>query len=300
MNDNRPQRFGATLYIPALHHNVDSLRNGSVPNLSSMVICLEDATRDDEVEKAIISLREHLERNDSPTKGPSVYVRPRTPDMAERVLAMKGVEHIRGFVIPKATADSLPDWISVLRGDRHAVMPTIETHHAFDSREVYRLRDQTMTLGITVDTVRIGGNDLLSTIGARRSTKRTLYDGPLAAVITTIVGAYAGTGIMLSSPVMEHYSNTALLLEELERDIEHGIYNKTAIHPNQVALINDALKPTYSDVIEAEAILDANAKAVFGFEGSMCEPKTHMAWANMIVARANVFGVQNEITAVAV
>lgn len=300
MNDNRPQRFGATLYIPALHHNVDSLRNGSVKNLSSMVICLEDATRDDEVEEAIVSLKNHLEKYDAPTSGPAVYVRPRTPHMAERILAMRGVENIRGFVIPKATADSLPDWISILRGDRHAIMPTIETYHAFDSREVYRIRDQTITLGVTVDTVRIGGNDLLSTIGARRSATRTLYDGPLASVMTTIIGAYAGTGIMLSSPVMEHYSNVSLLKEEIERDIEHGIYNKTAIHPNQVALINDALKPKASDLVEAQAILDDGAKAVFGFDGSMCEPKTHMAWATMIVARANVFGVHNEITAVAV
>lgn len=294
MNDNRIRRFGATLYVPALNHMVARVRSGEVPHLGSMVICLEDAIRDDQVPAAMEALKAHLATAADHPSGPTVYIRPRSPWMAERIMAMTGVERVRGFVIPKATADTLPDWVSIMRGGRHALMPTLETMHAFDTREVHRLRDQVATLGVTVDVVRIGGNDILATIGARRSSRRTLYDGPLGPVVTGIVGAFAGTGIMLSSPVLEHYSDEALLIEEIERDIEHGIFNKTAIHPRQVAVINDALRPTASQMEDALAILDEDANAVFGHDGSMCEPKTHAAWARLVVERGRQLGVHGD------
>lgn len=294
MNDNKGQRFGATLYIPAIHHGLAEVRSGSISGLGIMVICLEDAIRDDQVPEALRALRQHLATATDVANGPAVYIRPRDPAMAENIMTMPGMDRVRGFVIPKATAETLPDWVSILRGSKHAIMPTLETAEAFDQREVHRLRDQTFALGVTVDMVRIGGNDILSTIGARRSSRRTLYDGPLGPVVSGIVGAFAGTGIMLSSPVLEHYSDEGLLLEEIERDIEHGIFNKTAIHPNQVAIINAALRPSASEVSEAQAILAEDAKAVFGRDGSMCEPKTHAAWARMVIARQRQLGVQSE------
>lgn len=292
MNDNREGRFGATLYVPANHLTLGQVRSGSVNGLGSMVICLEDAIRDDQVEDAIDKLRTHLKAHVPANTQPLAYVRPRTPQMLDLVLRMDGVEHIRGFVLPKATADTLPDWMTSLRGEGYSVMPTIETVHAFDIREVARLRDQALTIGIQVDMMRIGGNDILATIGARRSARRTLYEGPLGPVVTGIVGVFAGTGIALSSPVLEHYADANLLIEEIDMDMEHGIFNKTAIHPRQVPIINNALRPTLHEVVEAKAILATDAKAVFGMEGSMCEPKTHAAWASMVLSRSMTLGTR--------
>lgn len=291
MNDNRIQLHGATLYVPAIHPTVASVRAGSIATLGSMVICLEDSIRDDQVAHALQALKEHLAAASTTNDGPLVYVRPRDPAMAERIMAMPGARDLRGFVIPKATPEGLQEWMSILRNEKWAVMPTIETVHAFDVREIHRLRDQTTTLGIPVDAVRIGGNDILSLIGARRSATRTLYDGPLGMVVSTIVGAYAGTGISLSSPVLEHYSDERLLLEEIERDLEHGIHSKTVIHPRQVAVVNAAMRPTIREVTEANAILDVNAAAVFRSEGSMCEPKTHTTWANNVIERQRRLGI---------
>lgn len=292
MNDNRHQIYGATLYVPAIQPNLDDVRAGSIEGLGSMVICLEDSIRDDQVPLAMDALRRHLSKASPGPDAPTAYIRPRDPDMAERIMKMPGVRGIRGFVIPKATPDGLQDWMSVLRGEKWSVMPTIETAIAFDVREVHRLRDQTVTLGVPVDAIRIGGNDILSTIGARRSATRTLYDGPLGPVVSTIVGAYAGTGISLSSPVLEHYSDEILLLEEIERDIEHGIHSKTAIHPRQVPIVNAAMRPTARDAVEAQAILADDAQAVFRSDGSMCEPKTHAAWARNVLERRRRLGVK--------
>lgn len=296
MNDNKGQQFGATLYVPAINPAVDQIRSGSVQGLGSMVICLEDAIRDDQVDQAMNDLRAHLARHQPSDDQPLAYVRPRNPQMAERIMKMPGAKALRGFVLPKATADTLPDWMGTLRNENYAVMPTIETVHAFDVREVARMRDQALTIGMQVDMVRIGGNDILATIGARRSSRRTLYEGPLGPVVTGIVGVFAGTGIMLSSPVLEHYAENRLLIDEIENDMEHGIFNKTAIHPRQVSIINAALQPTANEVTEARAILDCDAKGVFGMDGSMCEPKTHAAWAALVMARQRSLGMkQNDV-----
>lgn len=293
MNDNRVQIYGATMYVPANNHALHEVRNGSIKGLGSMVICLEDSIRDDEVDDALLTLRNHLAANQTvPDAAPHAYARPRDPDMAERIMRMEGSRALRGFVIPKATPDTLHDWMSILRGERWAIMPTIETIHAFDPREVARLRDQASTIGIPVDTVRIGGNDILSTIGARRSCHRTLYDGPLGPVVSTIVGMFAGTGIPVSSPVLEHYADERLLIEEIERDLEHGIHSKTVIHPRQVRIVNDAMRPTMTEISEARSILDENAAAVFGRDGSMCEPKTHAPWALNVLDRQRFLGAR--------
>src|SRR3546814_20537224 len=42
---------------------------------------------------------------------------------------------------------------------------------------------------------------------------------------------------------------------------------------------------------EARAILSQEAPAVFGRNGSMCEPATHAPWAGMIIRRAQAHGV---------
>lgn len=296
MNDNYEPKFGATLYIPAINENLVSTAGGKLDGLGTLVICLEDAIRDDQVTQAVNNLKCELPKIVKNGNSPTLYIRARTPGMAENIMKMEGFENIRGFVIPKATADSLPDWMAVFRGVDIGIMPTIETAQAFDTKEIHRLRDQIFALGLTVDMVRIGGNDILSLIGARRSKVRTLYEGPLGTVVSRIVGVFSNSGIMLSSPVFEHYSNTLLLEEEIERDVEHGIFNKTAIHPAQIPVINKGMQPTATEVMEAQAILAENAKGVFGFDGSMCEPKTHSRWADMVLARKNQLGIRTEIT----
>jgi citrate lyase beta subunit len=138
--------------------------------------------------------------------------------------------------------------------------------------------------------VRIGGNDILNILGARRSKRRTAYDGPLGPVIRDLPPP-SSAGFQVSAPVFEHFSMGHMLEEEIERDLEHGIMTKTAIHPDQVRLITAAIARAWKKVIEAKAILDVDALAVFGSDGSMCEPATHRTWAAHVIARAQAFGI---------
>lgn len=294
-----PVSLGATLYVPATRGDLSAiLLDGRWPNLRSAVICLEDSIRSDEVGLALCRLeafaRVLRDRQAAGGALPMVFVRPRDAAMLARILAFPGIEHFAGFVLPKATADSLPAYLGVLAFDHHLLMPTLESRDVFDAAEMRRLREQLLAIRDRVLALRIGGNDLLQQLGTRRSAVRTIYDGPLGPVIAELVGMFAPWGFALSAPVFEKFDNIALLREEVGRDIEHGLLTKTAIHPAQIEAIQELYAVDAGELLEARAMLDEASGAVFALNGAMCEPATHRRWAAAIVRRANCFGVRRE------
>jgi len=286
--------LGATLYIPASRADLPKILGGHYPELRSAVLCLEDSIGGAEVPLALANLARLLSSEalagDAALR-PALFVRPRDEAMLAHILTFEGVERLAGFVIPKATADRMPSYLRCLAHDHHVLMPTLETGEVLDGAEMRRLRDQLLSVQARILAIRIGGNDLLQSIGARRSAVRTAYDGPLGGIITSLIGAFAPYGFALSAPVFEHFTNDALLREEVERDLEHGLLTKTAIHPRQIGPIQAAYKVQADELIEAQAIVRRGARAVFASRGSMCERETHKRWATSILRRADSFGV---------
>jgi citrate lyase beta subunit len=208
--------------------------------------------------------------------------------MLEWMLAQPGIERLAGFVLPKITTANLAGWLARLGSAQHGIMPTIESTEAFDRAAMVQMARALAPLGSQVHAVRIGGNDILNQLGVRRSRERTAYDTPLGLAIATMASVFLPEGLALSAPVFEHYALTDVLREEVARDLEHGLLTKTAIHPSQVPIIHDVLRPDPSEVEEARAILAAEARAVFGHGGSMLEPTTHARWAQGVLDRARV------------
>ena len=165
-------------------------------------------------------------RAERPAPSPALFVRPRDSAMLAHILRFEGVEALAGFVIPKASPDNFPAYLHCLADDRHLLMPTLEAPELLDGAEMRRLRDQLLAVQARILAIRIGGNDLLKAIGARRSAVRTAYDGPLGTMIAGFVAAFAPFGFALSAPVFEHFANAELLREEVERDLEHGLFTR--------------------------------------------------------------------------
>lgn len=287
--------LGATLYMPCTRLDLGEALFGTrrIRGLRSAVLCLEDAVLERDVPVALAKLAHFLRsRMDHAflPGDPLVFVRPRDAGMLDRLLCMPGIECVDGFVIPKAHAESLPAYLSLPLRDRHRLMPTLETREACDPLEMRRLRDQLLAVRERILVLRIGGNDLLQSMGLRRAAGRTAYDGPLGGIIAGLVSTFAPWGFPLSAPVMERFGDAALLREEIERDIEHGLFTKTAIHPDQISIIQDALAVPADQFDEARTVLATNAPAVFARDGVMCEVATHRGWATRILDRAAVFG----------
>lgn len=286
--------LGATLYVPASRTDLAAIVGGRHPNLRSMVLCLEDSTHHSEVPRALTNLAQLLRnaaRDETRRPGPALFVRPRDATMLAHILGFEGVGTLAGFVIPKASPDNFPAYLDCLADDRHLLMPTLEAPELLDGAEMRRLRDQLLAVRARILAIRIGGNDLLKAIGARRSAVRTAYDGPLGTMIAGFVAAFAPFGFALSAPVFEHFANAELLREEVERDLEHGLFTKTAIHPSQIDVIQAAYAVDAEALAEAKAMVMGEPRGVFASRGAMCEPETHGNWAHTTIRRAEAFGV---------
>ncbi len=294
-----PLRLGASLYTPATRSDLAALGNGTkehggVRDVSphSLIYCLEDSVLPEDVPLALERLAEALPQL-RPDSGPLRFVRVRDPRTLERVLGMDGWRALHGFVLPKSTRRNLRDYTSLLPPDA-LVMPTLETREVFSQRQMESLREFLIDsgLGQRVLTLRIGGNDLLQLLSLRRVPGQTIHEGPLAHMVQMLAGTFLPWGFSLSSPVYEVFSDLPTLRRELKQDLERGLTGKTVIHPCQIEVVGQAYRVEAQHLEQARAILEPGAGAVFALGGAMCEPTTHRGWAERVLRRAQLYGVQ--------
>lgn len=293
-------RFGPTLYVPAVRSDLVRIANegheGRRHQARTLIFCTEDAVRADQVDQALHNLLAALPRLQR-QEGRFCYIRVRSPWVLGRLLAAEGIGNVEGFVIPKATARNLPDYLHQLsEHDPFELMPTLETAEAFDQEEMRALRLllQSEAVRHRIPALRIGGNDLLNTIGVRRSPHRTIYDTAIGPVISQLVCQFKPFGFNLTAPVFEGLAHPDVLAEEVERDLDHGLYSKTAVHPDQIPIIEAGYRVSTRDLEMAEHMLQQDAPAVFRMHDTMCEVGTHLRWAQLIISRASLYGVAPE------
>lgn len=285
--------IGATLYMPVLHQRVREIVLGvAAPPASSIVLCLEDALHESDVERGVTTLMGLLAAAPArPAARPRLFIRPRSFDMAARLRSVPGIGRIDGFVAPKIRVETLPDWISLLSGSDLRLMPTIETGEFFDPARLVAFRDLILGSGPDrIAAVRLGGNDLLGTMGLRRQRGVTAYEGPLGWFLSMAGSILTSAGVPVAAPVFDIIDDLETLKREVERDVAMGFISKTAIHPAQVPIIEGAMRVSGEEEEAARAILNQEARAVFQIGGVMCEPATHAGWARRILARAEIFG----------
>lgn len=293
-----PYALGATLYMPATRDDLLEVVLGrKLPELRSLVICLEDAVAPGDVESGLQNLQRMLlaisQQGGRPQDGPLVFLRPRNAQMAARLNEWSLMSLIDGFVVPKLTLDSLPEWQSAVSRPQLALMPTLETREVYNPGAMVELGEAMQAgFGPRIIALRIGGNDLMGCLGLRRNPATTLYQTPMSYVIPMLAGILGAQGFALTAPVFEQLASPELLLEELGLDLAHGLVGKTAIHPSQIGLIQDVLRVSIEDLNCAKLIVNDIAPAVFRHNDAMCEPATHYSWATKVLERAKWHGVR--------
>ncbi len=286
--------LGATLYMPATRPDLWAVVKGEkYPELRSLVICLEDAITEPEIEFAKQNLKQLLQQIQQQQRlehHPRVFIRPRHIAMAAELAEWNEITALDGMVLPKFGLASFKQWLSVLPADLH-YMPTLETADSFDMGQMKELR-QALPEFHNVLVLRVGGNDLLNCLALRRPTDMTLYQTPVGTLIANLAGQFLPYGFALSAPVCEHFSQVKLLQDELYLDLQHGLSGKTVIHPAQISIVHQAYQVNEIELKQAQGILLDGSKAVFACHGSMLEPATHRRWAERILERARVFGLK--------
>ncbi|MBX8487540.1 HpcH/HpaI aldolase/citrate lyase family protein [Pseudomonas cichorii] len=292
-----PYALGATLYMPATRDDIlDVVFAEKIPELRSLVVCLEDAVALIDVETALVNLRNVLtriqDRGGRPANGPLLFVRPRDAAMAKILNDWPLMAHVDGFVVPKLSLQSLTSWEDAVTNPELALMPTLETPEVFNPTAMVELGQALkVNLGERIIALRIGGNDLMGCLGLRRNPAMTLYGTPMGYVIPMLSGVMGSQGFALTAPVFEQLATPDIMEQELALDISNGMVGKTAIHPSQVNIIQNAFRVSLEDLNCARMILNSVAPAVFKYNDAMCEPATHYKWATHIMERAKWHGV---------
>jgi len=292
MND--AYQLGASLYVPALHPKLDAvLARREFPTLKSVIVCTEDAVAERDLPTALLQLGQVLS---VATSAPGLlrFVRVRNPAVLRDVLAMPGSERLDGFVLPKITLRALAQYVRLLRGTPHRIMPTLETAEVFEPDAMRVLRAALLRPEVRerVLALRIGGNDLLRVLGMRRPRDVTLYETPLGALLAQLVLIFRPHGFALTAPVFDLLDDEALLREEARRDLAFGFHGKTAIHPTQISTIEDVFKVKPTELEAAHRLVQPDCPAVFKLGGMMYEAAVHAPWAQRVFARAQHFGVE--------
>ena len=292
--------LGATLYMPATRSDIlDVVFGEKIQGLRSLVVCLEDAVAETDVQQALINLKNLLlgieARGGRLSGGPILFVRPRDAEMAAVLNEWSLMRHVDGFVVPKLRLSNIRQWQQAVTRNELALMPTLETPEVFDPGAMVELRDAMLEqLPGRIIALRIGGNDLMGCLGLRRNPAMTLYSTPMSYVIPMLCGVMGAADFALTAPVFEQLNTPHLLEQELALDMAHGLVGKTAIHPSQISVIHKALQVTLEDLNSARQILSESAPAVFKFNDAMCEPATHYKWAQTVIERAHWQGVRTE------
>lgn len=289
-------QLGASLYIPATHPDLASVLAGNrFPHLRSVIVCLEDAVSDTDVPAALQLLE--LALPSIGPRSPLCFVRPRTIAMLRHVLQFSSITSLAGFALPKATEVFVRDALALRsRSAQWTVMPILETAEVFDADAMRRMATFLAASHVRphVTLARIGGNDLLRILGLRRDVSHTIYASPLGPIIAQLVTTFAPRGIPLSAPVFDGLGSEAILRDEVRLDIAHGLIAKTAVHPDQVLVIEALYRPSRTDVEMARALLAPAAPAVFRMHDRMCETVVHQLWAERVLDRAVTFGIAEQ------
>lgn len=134
-----------------------------------------------------------------------------------------------------------------------------------------------------------GAEDLSAELGAdaNRDAQGNFLDPYRLARSLCLAGA-AAAQLQAIDTVYVDFRNEAELRRECDEARRDGFTGKMAIHPAQVAIINEVFTPTMEAIAQAQAIVDAFAAqpgvGTIGVGGKMYD-RPHLAKANALLAR---------------
>ncbi|MDE7105392.1 MAG: HpcH/HpaI aldolase/citrate lyase family protein [Ruminococcus sp.] len=312
-----PYKVGGLIYTPATDKKIaDKLKFHSIPFLTSIAFCLEDSITDNVLDEAERNLKNTLEILKSENNMPMLFVRVRTPEHFEHIINFLGhdIEILTGFILPKFDLNNIDEYFKITEKLNSLfchtiyIMPTIETpmfasaYKGTENLEILKNKMNSMKKYIL--NIRVGGNDFLNIYGLRRNIRQNIYQvGVIRDILINILNIFSADYVV-SGPVWEYYDNNTDdkwktgLEKELELDRLNGFIGKTAIHPSQLPVIYESLKPFRNDYEDAKNILSwsEHLGVKSSFSGNrMNEVKTHQKFAERTLILAKIYGIKENI-----
>ena len=286
--------LGGTLYMPGTKDILQKILTCSLGPLTSMVMCFEDAIKEEDVNTAESNVLSHLKAiNTAVEMGqlsvddiPLIFLRVRNTEQFIRFAAKLEKEHVKilsGFVFPKFYSFNAKEYLEKLRelNDTFGLllygMPLLEgrtiAYRESRTKELQLLAELIAPYRDLLLNIRVGGTDFSAIFGVRRGMNISIYEIlTVRDCLSDILNFFNRDNhdYTVSAPVWEYFlaykqENLEHLLEE---DIHHSLLSR-----NQI--INPAI-----DGLLREVIIDkAN-----GFVGKTIIHPSHVKFVNAMQA----------------
>lgn len=283
--------LGGTLFVPASHKNLEAIiARKKYPQLRSLVIDFEDGLDEEELENAYEKVsRLLLTCNDT---SPLIFIRPKDESHLKTILKMQHIEQIDGFILPKFSLENADSYLKTLEGEEFYIMPSIEGSELFASEKLHRLKEILLTCKEKVLLVRFGLEDMLRQLALRRGCDDSIFDLAVGNVVVgTFIALFKSAGFGVSGGVYPCFKDADGFERDAKRDLKEGLFSKTIIHPSQIETLHLLYKVTQEEFDEAREILNSKS-VVFAQNGKMAEKKTMSLYSEMILKRAEVYGIK--------
>ncbi|MDX2205871.1 MAG: CoA ester lyase [Hyphomicrobiaceae bacterium] len=286
------------LFIPA--DDERKLAKGTASGADVLLLDLEDAVAPSRKAEARRICADYLARTRGIARRPRLFVRINALDTPYWADDLAGVVKAGpdGIMLPKPRGGGDVHTLSVALdhaeqgaglepGTVKIVAIATETAISFLSMPSY-VGASTRLAGLTW-----GAEDLSAAVGARsnREADGRSWTSPfLLARNLCLMTAVAAAAAPIDT-VFVNFRDAEGLRAEAQVAARDGFTGKMAIHPSQVAIINEVFTPTAAETAEAEEIIAAFRAqpdaGVVGIRGKMID-KAHLALAERLMARAAI------------
>ncbi|MEO9470050.1 MULTISPECIES: CoA ester lyase [Sphingomonadales] len=192
------------------------------------------------------------------------------------LLALSASEHLPALVfLPMVESVTEVEIAHHILGDRIAgLIPLIETVKGL------RVGDE-IAAGPGIAGMMFGGGDFSAQLGTKLDWE------PLLVARGEFILCCASAGVAAFDVPYINLQNDAGLREECEKAKELGFHAKAAIHPKQLSIISEVMRPSVVEIEEAKdaiAAFDAAGGKAVSHNGRMLEAPVMQRYRNIVAA----------------
>jgi citrate lyase subunit beta/citryl-CoA lyase len=288
------------LFVPA--DSPKKLTKGMASGADALILDVEDSVAPAAKDAARATLRDFLKDVRGTETRPRLYVRINAfaSGLADGDLEAVAAAAPDGIMLPKCEGGADVTLLDAKLGVHEALAGLAD-----GAIRILALVTETpgslFTLGTyagasaRLDGMTWGAEDLSVALGAEQNRLADgTYTDPYRRARGVTRAAAAAAAVTPIDSVYVSYRDVAGLRTEAEAGRRDGFAAKMAIHPDQVAVINEVFTPPADAVARAKRIVAAftadPAKGVIGLDGEMLD-QPHLKRAERLLARARAAGV---------
>ncbi len=284
----------SALFIPA--DNERKLQKAPGCGADVVIFDLEDSVHNERKKIAREILTDYMKSADRSPGTPQFYVRVNALDSGLTGLDLEAVLSCNpdGIVQPKTLngncVKTLSTMMTQLRQETGitTTMPKILVIATETPLSLFHLH----TYGGICDHLNAmtwGAEDLSAELGATTNRdEHGVHTGPYQLARSLCLAGAVAAGLQPIDTVYPDFRNLEGLRKEAQDAARDGFTGKAAIHPTQVAIINEVFTPSDEDVEKARTVIEAFAAApqagVINIDGEMFDIP-HLARAKRLLAR---------------